>query len=334
MNVHFIQQRLKSDVRHRFDHPIVRTKVKMALETRSEMLYNLERYGKPALRRLADIGVLTPQTVLEHFVWVTDEELAIFADSGAVASNNPGSNLRLSSGICRVRDIMDTGGRIAFGTDGISFSDREDFFQELRLACYLQRFPRTFERQRLDSEAVLRAAAANGARALGLEDRLGSLEPGRYADLLIVEKDRILFPPGRYDAEPFLDVVLDRADVLRHRHGHGARPRPDGRQARHRGGRGRGQGAVRGSGAAQDVPVAGAREAMGRARTTGGAVRHRLLPALVRHADRARVRLQREGPAGRVSAGPFQRGASNTYRNDRERLRAGPVSWYSPGRTS
>ena len=87
------------------------------------MLYNLERYGKPALRRLADIGVLTPETVLEHFVWVTDEELAIFADSGAVASNNPGSNLRLSSGICRVRDIMDTGGRIAFGTDGISFSD-------------------------------------------------------------------------------------------------------------------------------------------------------------------------------------------------------------------
>ena len=112
---------------------------------------------------------------------------------GAVASNNPGSNLRLSSGICRVGDIMDTGGRIAFGTDGISFSDREDFFQELRLATYLQRLPRTFERQRLDSEAVLRAAATNGARAVGEEERLGSLEPGRYADLLVVEKQRILF---------------------------------------------------------------------------------------------------------------------------------------------
>ncbi len=108
---------------------------------------------------------------------------------------------------------MDTGGRIAFGTDGISFSDREDFFQELRLACYLQRMPHTFERQRLDSEAVLRAAATNGARALGLEDRLGSLEEGRFADLLIVDKERILFPPGRYDDEPFLDVVLDRADA-------------------------------------------------------------------------------------------------------------------------
>jgi 5-methylthioadenosine/S-adenosylhomocysteine deaminase len=184
-----------------------------ALETRSEMMFNLEHHGKPAVRRLSDLGVLGPSTVLEHFVWVTDEELAIFADSGAVASNDPGSNLRLSAGICRVRDIMDTGGRIAFGTDGISFSDREDFFQELRLACYLQRTPTLFERARLDSEAVLRAAAENGARALGLEDRLGSLEAGRFADLLIVEKDRIMFPPGRYDTEPFLDVVLDRTDA-------------------------------------------------------------------------------------------------------------------------
>lgn len=184
-----------------------------ALETRSEMMYNLERYGKPALRRLADLGVLTPETVLEHFVWVTDDEIPILVDSGAVASNDPGSNLRLSAGICRARDLMDAGGRIAFGTDGISFSDREDFFQELRLACYLQRMPETFERQRLDSEAVLRAAAINGAQAVGLPGHLGSLAPGRFADLLIVDKERITFPPGRYDQEPFLDVVLDRADA-------------------------------------------------------------------------------------------------------------------------
>jgi 5-methylthioadenosine/S-adenosylhomocysteine deaminase len=182
------------------------------LETRAEMLFNLHAYGKTAVRRLADLGVLTPATVLEHFVWVTDDDLPIVADSGAVASNNPGSNLRLSTGICRARDIMDAGGRIAFGTDGISFSDRDDFFTELRLASYLQRLPRDFEQGRLDSERVLRAAAGNGARALGMEDRLGRLEPGRYADLLIVGKERIFFPPGRYDGENFLDVVLDRAE--------------------------------------------------------------------------------------------------------------------------
>jgi 5-methylthioadenosine/S-adenosylhomocysteine deaminase len=182
------------------------------LETRSEMMYNLRAHGKTALRRLADLGVLTGATVLEHFVWATDDDLAIFAGSGAVASNNPGSNLRLSTGICRVRDIMSTGGRIAFGTDGISFSDRDDFFTELRLACYLQRLPRDFGVGRLDSEQVLRAAAGNGASALGMAGRLGSLEPGHGADLLIVGKERIFFPPGRYDGEPFLDVVLDRAE--------------------------------------------------------------------------------------------------------------------------
>jgi 5-methylthioadenosine/S-adenosylhomocysteine deaminase len=105
------------------------------------------------------------------------------------------------------------GGRIGFGTDGISFSDREDFFQELRLASYLQRLPRTFGEGRLDSETLLRAAATSGARALGAETRLGSLEPGKWADLLVVRKDRIMFPPGRYDGEPFLDVVIDRAEA-------------------------------------------------------------------------------------------------------------------------
>lgn len=183
------------------------------LETRSEMLYNLKRYGKPALRRLQDIGVLGPDVSCAHFVWVTDEELKIFAESGAIASNNPGSNLRLSTGICRVRDIMDSGGRIAFGTDGISFSDKDDFFQEVRLACYLQRLPRALEVGRLDSSRVLRAAGENGARGVRFEGKLGKIEPGCYADLLLVKKDRIFYPPGRYDDTPVLDVILDRTEA-------------------------------------------------------------------------------------------------------------------------
>lgn len=188
--------------------------VSHVLETRSEMMWNLETYGMPALQRLQNLGVLAPDMTCTHFIWVTDAELKIFADSGAVASNNPGSNLRLSSGICRTRDIMATGGRVAFGTDGISFSDSEDMFTEIRLAAYLQRFPREFEVGRLNSEDVLRAAAVNGARAIRQEDGLGSLTPGKLADLLIVDSRRILFPPGRYDMEPVLDVILDRTQAV------------------------------------------------------------------------------------------------------------------------
>lgn len=184
-----------------------------ALETRSEMLYSLERYGMSALERLDRLGVLGERTSLAHFVWVTDDDIKRFAASGAVASNNPGSNLRLSAGICRTRDLLEAGGNVGFGTDGISFSDRDDFFQELRLATYLQRTPKVFEAGRLDTRQVLRTAARSGAAATGWANRIGELAPGKLADLLVVRKDRIFFPPGRFDLTPVLDVIVDRTEA-------------------------------------------------------------------------------------------------------------------------
>lgn len=183
------------------------------LETRSELMWNVEVYGKVAMRRLADLGVLGPDTTVSHFVWATDEDIAILVDSGTNVASNPGSNLRLSSGICRVRDILASRGRICFGTDGISVTDREDYFAELRQAAYLQRQPDVWDQHRLDSLEVLRAAGDNGARALRAEDRVGRLAPGLHADLLCVRTGRLLFPPGRYAGTPILDVVLDRADA-------------------------------------------------------------------------------------------------------------------------
>ena len=200
------------------------------IETRSEMQFNIKHYGVTAMERLQDIGLLGPDVSLSHFVWATDRDIEILADSGAVAASNPGSNLRLSTGICRVRDILDAGGRIAFGTDAISFSERNDMFQELRLASYLQRLPKGPEDEhgRLDSETLLRSAAANGALAARADDRIGSLDPGREADLLVMKRDRVFYPRKRYEFSPPLDVIVDRAD--RHRH----RQRDGRRKARHR----------------------------------------------------------------------------------------------------
>ena len=128
-----------------------------------------------------------------------------------MAVNNPGSNLRLSTGIARVRDIIDRGGRVCFGTDNISFSDSGDFFQELRLAGYLQRTPGLLEVGRMDSETILRAAAENGARAIRFESELGSLEEGKEADLVVLSRERLFWPEERYASTPPLDVILDRA---------------------------------------------------------------------------------------------------------------------------
>ncbi len=181
------------------------------LETRSEMLFNLSTYGKTAMRRLADLGVLGPDFSCAHFVWATNEDIQILADTGAVAVNNAGSNLRLSTGISRTRDVLDAGGRMAFGTDSISFSDEEDFFQELRLAAYLQRIPGELEVGRLDSLQVLRNSTVNGAVALRQEKALGSLDVGKEADLLVVSKKRFLWPKPKYASIPILDALIDRA---------------------------------------------------------------------------------------------------------------------------
>jgi 5-methylthioadenosine/S-adenosylhomocysteine deaminase len=183
------------------------------LETRQEMQFNIRRYGMTAMERLARLGVLGPDVSHSHFVWATDRDIELLADYGGVAVNDPGSNLRLSTGICRVRDIMDASGRIAFGTDAISFSERDDMFQEVRLATHLQRLPLGLEVGRLDSEAVLRAAAGNGARAARAEDRLGSLAPGKDADLIVLRRDRVFWPEKRWSVTPVLDVILDRCDA-------------------------------------------------------------------------------------------------------------------------
>jgi 5-methylthioadenosine/S-adenosylhomocysteine deaminase len=183
------------------------------LESRWEMQMNLNEYGKTAVQRLADLGVLGPQLTCAHLVWTTNDDLAIFADSGAVASNDPASNLRLSTGIARMRDLLELGGRVMVGTDGISFSEREDFFQELRLAAYLQRRPVDLTYGRVNSEALLRSITDAGAQALCQQTRLGTLEQGKQADLLIMRRDRVFWPEARYRGVPTLDVLLDRADA-------------------------------------------------------------------------------------------------------------------------
>lgn len=182
------------------------------LETRAEMVWNLKTHGVVATRHLADIGLLGPDVSFAHYVWATDEDIRVLADTGAIAVNNPGSNLRLSSGIARVRAMMEAGGRVAFGTDSISFSEREDYFQELRLAAYLARMPNKFVQGRLDSLALLRAAGDNGAAVVGWPGQLGRFAPGYLADAVLIKRDRLFHPVGRYDQTNVLDVVVDRAD--------------------------------------------------------------------------------------------------------------------------
>ncbi len=184
-----------------------------ALETRSELMWTVENVGSSAMRRLADLGVLGEDVTLSHFVWATDEDIAIVADTGAVPVHCPGSNLRSSAGICRVRDILDAGSRISIGTDGISTGDREDFIAEVRLAGYLQREPSEVTGHRIPSETLLRSATESGAIPAGFGGVVGALAPNYQADLVSVRMDRIGFPRARYATTAEIDLLVERADA-------------------------------------------------------------------------------------------------------------------------
>ncbi|MEA2185750.1 MAG: 5-methylthioadenosine/S-adenosylhomocysteine deaminase [Solirubrobacteraceae bacterium] len=183
------------------------------LESRYEMAASHKLYGKSAVRRLADLGVLDAGLTCAHVVWATREDLEILANSHAVVAHNPSSNLRTAQGIAPVRELMDLGGRFVVGTDALSFSDSEDYLLDLRLAAYLQRRPRNLTDGRVDSLRLLSMMAAAGAQATGQEGRLGSLEPGRRADLLLLRTGRVFAPRSRSSNWDPLDVILDKADA-------------------------------------------------------------------------------------------------------------------------
>lgn len=160
-------------------------------ESSREMVFSLENDGKTSMRRLADLGILGSDVSFAHFVWATDEDIRILADTGGIAIHNAAANLRTGNGITRVREILDAGGRVAFGTDASSFSNTEDFFQELRLADLLQRVTGDLVSGRIPALELLRSAVQNGADASGFGNILGSLTPGNQADLIVLDSKRI-----------------------------------------------------------------------------------------------------------------------------------------------
>lgn len=184
-----------------------------ALETRSELMWTVENVGPSGMRRLAELGLLGEDVTLSHFVWATDEDIAVVADSGAVPVHCPGSNLRSSTGICRVRDILAAGGSLSIGTDGIASGDREDMVGEVRLASYLQRDAGDISAGRIPGETLLRAATEGAAVPAGFGGEVGTLAPGYQADLVCFRTDRIGFPAARYVRTPAPDLLVERADA-------------------------------------------------------------------------------------------------------------------------
>jgi 5-methylthioadenosine/S-adenosylhomocysteine deaminase len=151
--------------------------------------------GHSNLEYLAATGLATPRLCVAHCVWVTEREQALLADRDVKVMHCPGSNLKLGSGIAPVSDMRARGISVSLGADGAACNNRLDMFEEMRLAAALQAVRHA--PGALTARDALTMATREGARALGMEDELGSVEPGKRADLIVIERDRPHLAPDR-----------------------------------------------------------------------------------------------------------------------------------------
>ena len=157
-----------------------------AAETRTEQATISERYGTSVIRHLHALGALGPRTVLAHCVHVDEEEIALMAESGTHVALNPLSNLKLASGFAPVPAMLAAGINLCLGTDGPISGNDMDMFLAMRLTATLHKAV-SGDARAVSVGEVLHMATLNAARALGAEDRLGSLEPGKAADFILLE---------------------------------------------------------------------------------------------------------------------------------------------------
>lgn len=161
-----------------------------------------KRYGKAPMMALADFGFFdTRLALLAHAVWLSEEEITFIADKPAAVSHNPISNMKLASGIASVEAMRAAGIPCGLGTDGEKENNNFDMFEELKAASLMAKL-RDHDAAALNSWEVLKMGTCEGAKAIGLDDQIGSLEVGKQADIIAVATDTPrmtpLFSDGPY----------------------------------------------------------------------------------------------------------------------------------------
>ncbi len=151
--------------------------------------------GHSNLEYLDVTGLATSRLCAAHCVWVTEREQALLAERDVKVMHCPGSNLKLGSGIAPVTEMRARGICVSLGADGAACNNRLDMFDEIRLAAMLQAVRHA--PGALTARDAIWMATREGARALGLEEEIGSIEPGKRADLIVVERDRPHLAPDR-----------------------------------------------------------------------------------------------------------------------------------------
>lgn len=150
--------------------------------------------GMSPIGYLAQVGIATPRTVIAHGVHIDDEELAILRESGSAITHCPSSNLKLGSGVADVVRLRQARVTVGIGADGAACNNELDGFEEVRLATLLARTLRG--QGALTAADALMMATRDGARAMHLEEEIGTLAVGRRADIVVIDSERLAGPGG------------------------------------------------------------------------------------------------------------------------------------------
>jgi len=180
-------------------------------ETVQEIEDSQQRYGLRPIERLYRLGLLSPGLIAAHAIHLNDNEIALLAEHGCSIAHCPSSNLKLASGIAPVSALSDKGVNIGLGTDGAASNNRLDMFQEMRLAALLAK-GYSGKADAVGAHQALRMATLGGARALGLDPKIGSIVMGKSADLCAIRIDSVGLSPC-YDPASLLVYAAGRENV-------------------------------------------------------------------------------------------------------------------------
>ena len=181
-------------------------------EIEHEIHEHIKQHGVRPLERLRRLGLLGPELIAVHAVHLDDVEIDLLAAQGCSVAHCPASNLKLASGFARLGDMLSAGINVGIGTDGAASNNRLDILGELRLAALVSK-AESGDAQTLPVHSALRMATLDGAKALGLDHDIGSIEHGKCADMIAVNLAGVIEMSPCYDPVSHLVYAAGREHV-------------------------------------------------------------------------------------------------------------------------
>ena len=157
-------------------------------ESKVQAVASLKIYGKTQTAHLDELGVIGPHFTVAHGVWLDPDDMSRLGDHGASVAHNPGSNMRIGSGLADARSMLERRVNLGIGTDGASCADNQNMYEALRLASLVSKVQGPEWRRWLTTREAALAATEGSARVLGL-DKVGRIAPGWKADLVMLDLD-------------------------------------------------------------------------------------------------------------------------------------------------